>query len=508
MRMRKKAVLALLLPLVVCASLRAQSAGCIFIREVLVVDGTGAPARTASVRVCGDRVAAIGSGSALRPQDGDRIVEGNGLALAPGFIDTHSHHGGGFSKDRTAFAAISQGLTTVVLGQDGDSNFPLAPFLASLETAPPAVNVASYVGHNTLRERVLGSDFKRPATEDEILAMRAILRRELTSGALGLSSGLEYDPGIYSTSEELIALAKDASQAGGRYISHIRSEDRSLFQAVDEILRIGREARIPVQISHLKLAMKSLWGQADQLLAKLDAARAQGVNVTADVYPYPYWQSTMTVLFPERNFTDRATAAFALSELTTPEGMIVSRFDPEPAYAGKTLAEIARLRNADPVTAYIDLIALSQAAGGDNESIIATSMDEKDIAAIIAWPHANICSDGQAEGRHPRGYGAFPRVLRQYVRETPLLSLEAAVEKMTRLAAVHVGLQDRGVIREGAYADLVLFDPATVADRATPQEPHLPAAGILGVWVNGVQVYDHGKATGALPGRVLRRSRP
>jgi N-acyl-D-amino-acid deacylase len=494
--------LALLLLLLVQARAAAADAPCWLLRDVTLVDGTGEPGRIASVRVCADRIAAIGP---LQPRTGETIVAGKGLVLAPGFIDTHSHHDDGFDKDRAVFAAISQGVTTVVVGQDGGSSFPLRPFFAGLEAKPVAVNVASYVGHGTLRSQVMGSDFRRPATADEIIAMSALLRRELASGALGLSSGLEYDPGIYSTTEELLALAQETSRAGGRYISHIRSEDRQLFEAIDEIIRIGREASLPVQVSHMKLAMKSLWGQADRLLARLNAARAGGVDITADVYPYPYWQSTMTVLFPERNFADRETAAFALSELTTPEGMIVSRFEPEPAYAGKTLAEIAALRGTDPVTAYIDLIAKSQAAGGDNESIIATSMDERDIAAIVAWPQANICSDGEDDGRHPRGYGAFPRVLRRYVREQRVLTLEAAVEKMTRLAAAHAGLRDRGVIREGAYADLVLFDPAAVADRATPQEPHLASAGILGVWVNGIQVYDGGKATGAFPGRVLRR---
>src|SRR6185295_11223856 len=484
--------LALLLLLLVQAKAAAADPSCWLVRDATLVDGTGEPGRLASVRVCGDRIAAVGQ---PQPQAGEKIVTGKGLVLAPGFIDTHSHHDDGFDKDRAVFAAISQGITTVVVGQDGSSAFPLGPFLAGLEATPVAVNVASYAGHNTLRSQVMGSDFRRPATADEIIAMSALLRRDLASGALGLSSGLEYDPGIYSTTEELLALARETSRAGGRYISHIRSEDRKLFEAIDEIIRIGREARLPVQVSHMKLAMKSLWGQADRLLARLNAARADGVDITADVYPYPYWQSTMTVLFPERNFADRETAAFAISELTTPEGMIVSRYEPEPAYAGKTLAEIAALRGTDPVTTYIDLIAKSLAGGGDNESIIATSMDERDIAAITAWPHANICSDGQASGGHPRGYGAFPRVLRRYVRETHLLSLEAAVAKMTHLAAAHVGLRDRGVIQEGAFADLVLFDPATVADRATPQEPHLASAGIAGVWVNGVQVLDHGKGT-------------
>ncbi|HEY7213963.1 MAG TPA: D-aminoacylase [Thermoanaerobaculia bacterium] len=500
--MRRLVPLLLLLLPTGTATAAPPVGSCFLIRDVTLVDGTGTPGRAASVRVCGDRIAAVGQ---LQPRDGERIVAGKGQVLAPGFIDTHSHHDDGFEKDRPVLAAVSQGVTTVVVGQDGGSSFPLGPFFAGLEARPVAVNVASYVGHGTLRSQVMGSDFRRPATADEIIAMSALLRRDLASGALGLSSGLEYDPGIYSTTDELLALARETSRAGGRYISHIRSEDRKLFEAIDEIIRIGREARLPVQVSHMKLAMKSLWGQADRLLARLNAARADGVEITADVYPYPYWQSTMTVLFPERNFTDRETAAFALSELTTPEGMIVSRFEPEPAYAGKTLAEIAALRGTDPVTTYIDLIAKSLAAGGDNESIIATSMDERDIAAIVAWPSANICSDGEDDGRHPRGYGTFPRVLRRYVREQRVLTLEAAVQKMTQLAALHMGLHERGVIREGAYADLVLFDPAAVADRATPQEPHLAAAGILGVWVNGVEVYDGEKATGAFPGRVLRR---
>lgn len=472
------------------------------IQGATVVDGTGAPGIPAAVRIRGNRIEEVG---ALQPAADEKVVDGSGLVLAPGFIDTHSHHDDNLAKDRTVFAAISQGITTIVVGQDGGSEFPLGSFFQSLEKNPAALNVASYVGHGTLRSQVMGDDFRRAATPDEIEAMTALLRRDMASGALGLSTGLEYDPGIYSTTGELIALAREAGRSGGRYISHLRSEDRTLHQAVDEIIRIGREARIPVQVSHMKIAMKSLWGTADQLLAQLDAARAAGVDITADAYPYAYWHSTMTVLFPERDFTNRATASFALSELTTPEGMLIARFDPEPAYVGKTLAEIAKLRGTDPVTTYLDLIAISEKAGGDNESIIATSMTEPDIAEILAWPHTNICSDGLAEGRHPRGYGAFPKVLRLYVREQRRLSLEAAVHKMTGLSAEHVGLKNRGVIRAGAYADLILFDPATIGDRATPEAPHQPSAGIAGVWVNGVQVYGDGKATGALPGRVLRR---
>jgi N-acyl-D-amino-acid deacylase len=342
--------------------------------------------------------------------------------------------------------------------------------------------------------------------------MAELLDRELATGALGLSSGLEYDPGIYAETSELVTLARRAAAAGGRYISHVRSEDRRFFEAIEEAIGIGRAAGIPVQISHLKLAMRSLWGQTDRLLATLDAARAEGVEVSVDVYPYEYWQSTMTVLFPDRDFTDLAEASFALSEITTPGGMLIARFDPEPSYVGKTLADIASLRGRDAVPVFLELIAESQAAAADPldppESIIATSMATADIDRLMTWPHANVCTDGSLRGRHPRGFGAFPRVLGDLVRERGVLSLAEAVRRSSALAAEHVGITGRGVIEPGAFADLVLFDPATIDDRATPRDPHATAIGIERVWVNGVEVYSGGQVTGARPGRVVRRDAP
>jgi N-acyl-D-amino-acid deacylase len=303
-----------------------------------------------------------------------------------------------------------------------------------------------------------------------------------------------------------------AAAQGGRYISHVRSEDRWFEQAMDEIIAIGQTAGIPVQVSHLKLAMTSLWGRAPEILQKLDAARAAGVDISADVYPYEYWQSTMTVLFPERDFEDLDEARFALSEITTPNGLLIARFDPDPTYVGKTLAEVAALRGRDPVPVYLELIAESQAAATDPldppESIIATSMATADIDRLLAWPHANVCTDGSLRGRHPRGFGAFPRVLGDLVRERGVLTLEEAVRKSSALAASHVGLAARGVVEPGAFADLVLFDPQTIDDRATPEDPHATAAGIERVWVNGVEVYRDGAVTGARPGRVARRPRP
>jgi N-acyl-D-amino-acid deacylase len=475
--------------------------------NALVVDGTGEPGGPASVRIRGDLIAEVGE---VQANSGETVVDAGGLVLAPGFIDTHSHHDRGLGERPEALAAVSQGITTVVVGQDGGSRFPLEEYFSRLAEDPPAINVASFAGHNTLRDRVLGEDFRRPATPAEIDEMRVLLQQELEAGALGLSTGLEYDPGIYSETEEVIALAQEAARVGGRYVSHIRSEDRHLWEAIEEIIHIGREAGIPVQISHMKLAMRSLWGQADRLLQRLDEARAAGVEITADVYPYEYWQSTMTVLFPNRDFDNRESAAFALRELAPPEGLLLARFDPDTTYVGKTVAEIAETRGTDPVTAYMDLIAESQAlqqeTGESAESVIGTSMDPGDVARLILWPHSNICTDGELAGRHPRGFGSFPRVLRRYVREDATLTLEAAIHKMSALAARHMGREDRGVIRPGAYADLVLLDTAGIADRATPEEPQLVSEGIARVWVNGVEVFAGGAPTGARPGRVIRRS--
>ena len=480
--------------------------GSVLIVNATVYDGTGAPGRQANVRVVKGVITQVG---ALAARATERVIDAGGLALAPGFIDTHSHHDRGLDVHRGALAVVSQGVTTIVAGQDGGSRHPLAPWFATLERNPVAVNVASYVGHGTLRTSVLGGDFRRAATDGEVVRMRARLREDLAAGALGLSSGLEYDPGIYSTTSELVALARDAAAVGGRYISHVRSEDRDFWKAIDEIITIGRDAQLPVQVSHVKLGMRSLWGEADSLLHVLDRARAAGVNVTADIYPYAYWQSTLTVLFPSRDFENRASAEFALNEVSSPEGLLLSAFTPDPSYVGKTVAEIATLRGTDPATTLMALVHESQRAprtAGGAESVIGTSMDERDIARLLAWPWANICSDGELDGRHPRGFGSFPRVLGRYVRERQVIPLAEAIRKMTSLAAANVGLVGRGTIAPGQAADLVLFDPVTVLDVATPTAPRETSRGIHTVWVNGVVVYAGGSVTGAHPGRVLRRA--
>jgi N-acyl-D-amino-acid deacylase len=471
----------------------------LLISNVQLLDGTGAPARAGSLRIAGDTIAALG---ALSRERSDSVLDGGGLTLAPGFIDTHSHADRGLDEHPDALAAVSQGITTVIGGQDGGSPYPLAPFLDSLERHPAALNLAMYAGHATLREQVLGAGFRRAATPREVDSMAQLLRRELGAGALGLSTGLEYEEAHSAAPSEVLALARVAADSGGGYISHIRSEDRGFWPAIEELLSIGRTNHMRVQLSHAKLAMRRLWGQADSLIRRLDAARAEGIDVTLDVYPYLYWQSTLRVLFPEGNYRDLREARFVLDQVAPADGLLLGRFDADPSYVGKTVAQVAALRKTDPAAT---LVALIRESEGKAESVIGTSMIEPDLVRLLAWPFANLCTDGELAGRHPRGYGSFPRVLGRYVREQQVVPLPEMVRKMTSLAAHNTRLTRRGELRPGWYADLVLFDPATVLDRATPAEPRALSVGIAGTWVNGVRVFSNGVGTGARPGQVIRR---
>ncbi|GAB5413524.1 MAG: D-aminoacylase [Congregibacter sp.] len=487
------------------AAAMAAEATAVLIVNARIVDGLGSPIRDGAVRISGDSIIEVGE---LTPLAKETVIDAKGLVLAPGFIDTHSHHDEGLKHHLDGLPLLTQGITTTVFGQDGFHQLPLKTFLEGFEAEPSTVNIASYVGHNTLREAVMQENSNRVASAAEVSAMRKLLLEELTAGAFGLSTGLEYEPGIYSTSGEVITLAKATASHGGRYISHMRSEDRFLWEAVDEILEIGRQSQMPVQISHMKLAAKSLWGDADKLLRILDAARADGIDVTADVYPYEYWQSTMWVLLPDRNADNREEIRYVLDELTPADGIIFTHFAANPDYVNKSVAEIAALRGVDEVTAFSDLLKESAAweqahPGETGESIMGRSMSEKDIEAFLQWPHTNICSDGGFTG-HPRGHGAFPRVLARYVRDKPSLSLSDAVEAMTSRAAAHLGITDRGRIVPGAKADLVLFDPELIQDNAGIRDGQVLSSGIVKVWVNGELTLADGKATDARPGRVLR----
>ena len=392
-------------------------------------------------------------------------------------------------------------------GQDGSQQHPLAEFFAELEASPVAVNVASYAGHGTLRGEVMGEDYERHASAQEVAAMADLLRAELEAGALGLSSGLEYDPGSFSTTEEVVELARVAAAHGGRYISHIRSEDRYFWEAIEEIIQIGREAAVPVQVTHIKLAMNRWWGQAERLKNRLDQAREAGVEITVDIYPYRAWATSftwLTTVFPDRDLDRRDGAKYILTDLLSPEDILLPDFQPEPAYNGLTLAEIAELRGSDPETTLMELLKADTEAGGES-MMLGFAMDEPDIESIMAWPHTVLGSDGGLAGSHPRGFGAFTRFLGHYVRDRNVVSLEEGIRKMTSLFAQHMGITERGAIQEGYYADLVLFDPETVTDRSTYEDPHVPSVGIEKVWVNGELVFDGGETTGNRPGRPIRR---
>ncbi|CAN5509572.1 hypothetical protein BH10BAC2_BH10BAC2_37230 [soil metagenome] len=478
----------------------------ILITNVKLIDGIGTPARDAAVRIEGKTIIAVGD---LKSFEGETVIDGNGKVLVSGFIDSHSHLEGSLSKYPEAIAALNQGITTIVAGQDGESD-PVDSIKAELEKIPSAINIATYTGHTTIREMVMGADnLGRPATAAELEKMKILLKAELQKGSLGLSSGLEYEGAFYSNRDEVIQLAKTTAEQKGRYISHIRSEDITMSDAVDEIINIGREAKLPVQISHIKIALKDNWGSAADLLAQLQHARAQGIDITADCYPYEFWNSTLRVLFPKKDFTSIDGANFAVDHLFDPEGSVLVRFAADTTYKSKTVAAVAKLRNETPAQTLMYLIAAAENyekihPNESAETVMGKSMTDTDVIDFLTWQHTNICSDG-AMGGHPRGYGAFTRVLGNYVREKKIMSIETAINKMTALSAEHVGIQDRGIIAAGYYADLVLFDPATVKDNASIADPKALSDGIIKVWVNGVMVYDNKQSTKKYPGEFIRR---
>ncbi|MBX9662850.1 amidohydrolase family protein [Novosphingobium sp.] len=492
-------------------ALTVPAAASTLITDAEVYDGTGAPATKIAVRIEGDHIQAIGT---LKPRKGETVIAAKGLVLAPGFIDAHSHHDVGDYKDRSMPLLLAQGVTTIVVGQDGGSHGPFAELAAKYAARPAAINVAAYTGHGWLRDSAMGADYKRVSTPAELAKMQALLAADMKAGSLGLSSGLEYDPGIYSDHAELVDLARTAAAGGGRYISHMRSEDVAFDAALDELLDIGEKAKLPVQISHIKLGIADRWGEAKAVIARLDAARARGIDVTADIYPYEYWHSTLTVNFPKRDFTDLAASRFALAHMTPPEGMLLDYYAPEPAFEGQTIARIAAARQEEPAVTYLWLInraldwekAHPDARGG--ESVIGTAMAPADIADFLAWKHTVVCSDGMIGSRHPRGAGAMAKILRYYVREQHVLTLPEAIHKMTGQTAAQLGLAGHGLIKPGYKADLVLFDPVTITDHAKVGDSAALATGVSRVFVSGALVYADGKPTGTWPGRFLKRGEP
>jgi len=461
-----------------------------------VADGTGRPLRALNVRVAGDRIVKVGR---FQPKKNETVIDAAGLVLAPGFIDTHNHSSGRLQDEPQAASQVSQGITTVLLGPDGGSPWPIAEYLAERRAEPPSLNLLMLVGHATVRRKVLGDDFRRAATPEEIAEMEKLVEQGMNEGAVGLSSGLEYEMGSYATTDEMVALAKVAARHGGFYISHIRDEADRALQAMQEAITIGERARLPVQITHIKLGTVGVWGKSAEVVRMIEDARRRGVDVTADCYPYLAWSSGITVLVPNKQYEDPASVAKALADVGGAKNVTITRFTPQPEYEGRTLEEIAESRGITPVELFIEIVR----AGG--AGVIGHSMIEDDVHVFYQQPWVMVSSDGGIGMRHPRGAGTYPKVLGEFVREKQWLTLSEAVRKMTSLPASRLKLEDRGQVREGMKADLVLFDPEHVRDRSTFAAPEMLSEGIKKVWVNGTLVWDGSATTGARPGRVLPR---
>ena len=479
------------------------------ITNVRIIDGTGLPERNGSVRIRGNKILEIGE---LPPSAGEEIINGQGKVLAPGFIDTHSHHEGGLEENLEAIPVLSQGITTICIGQDGFSE-PIDTLLNRYSEKKPAINILSYTGHASLRIKQMGlRGLFRIASEKEVEGMKTDLENELLKGSFGISTGLEYEEGFFSNKKEVLALAEITAKYKARYMSHIRSEDIQIENAIEEIIQIGEQARLPVQISHIKIAQKSKWGNAPQIIQQLQSARQRGINITADIYPYTYWQSTLRVLYPNRDYENPKASEFAVNQLFDPKESILLRFAPNKGFVGKTISEIAKIRNITDAETLQKLVSEASLFEENNpdyngsiEGIMGKAMSEEDLKTFLSWPFTNVCSDGGFTG-HPRGRGAFPKIFSDYVRSQPLLTLPGAIYKMTGLCAENLGLKDRGILKPGNYADLVLFDPDLIRDKATVTNPQALSEGIIQVWVNGISVYRNGKSTNQYPGIFLTRN--
>ncbi len=469
--------------------------GSFVIKNAMIIDGSGRSGFRGDVRVAGDKIVKIGS---IKPKKNETVLDANGKILAPGFIDIHNHSEEGLQTEGTATNQVSQGITTILVGPDGGSPFPLSDYFAKL-LGKIAPNVGAFIGHASLREQVMNNDYKRQTTPEEIAQMLVLMEQAMKEGAFGLSSGLEYDIGFSASTEELIALAKVAAKYKGIYMTHMRDEEEGMLDALREAIRISKEGKLPVQISHIKMGNRNVWGKSAEAIALIDAERRKGFDITADAYPYTAWASTITVLVPSRKHDDKAEVEKALFNVGGADKVLVTSCAARRDYQGKTLEEIAKSQNVSPVDVYIQIVK----DGG--AGIVCNSMNEADVKAFYTQPWTMVSSDGGIGSRHPRGTGTFTKVLGRFVRENNWFSSEEAIRKMSSFPAQRLGLKDRGLIKKGMKADLVLFDKDKVKDLATFTQPQNLSEGIEIVFVNGVKVWENGKTTGNLPGAILRR---
>ena len=492
----------------------------------MVIDGTNSAPRRADVAIRGDRIVAVGT--ALSRTGASRVIDAGGRIVAPGFIDLHAHLEPLLDMPLME-SALRQGVTFALGGPDGGSPLPLGPYMDSVRTAKPGINVGYLVGHNDVRRAVLGMQARAP-NADELARMKRLVAEAMGQGAFGLSTGLLYLPGTYSNVEEVIALSQTASDSGGIYTSHLRKEGIGLLDGVGEALEIGRRAKIPVVLTHHKAVGQQMWGKSVLTLALVDSARKAGTDVMVDQYPYTATHTNLGVLVPswamaggDAEFRKRLQNAALKDSIVN--GIIFnilndrgggdlarvqfSRVSWDKTLEGKTLKDWAARRSLAPTPENGAALVLEAMLNGGANAIYHV-LDEGDVRRIMTAPFTMIASDGRlsrpGDGHpHPRAYGTFPRVLGEYVRNQKLLSLEAAIHKMTQMPAKRLGLTDRGVLREGAVADVVIFDANTVKDQATFTEPHQYPVGVETVIVNGTVAVEAGKATGVRAGRVITR---
>ena len=480
------------------AGTAAQQEASILLTGAVILDGLGNPRFGGDLLIVGDRIAEVGEADSIDAPADAESVELDGLMLAPGFIYIHNHSTRGIIDEPEAAPLLSQGLTTIVVGADGSSPLPIADYLAEVDAVRPAVNVATLAGHGAARRLVMGDDFRREATAAEVEQMAALIEQAMRDGAFGLSTGLEYDPGFYSNTEELIALAEVTAGFGGFYMSHMRDEEETVMDAIDEAIEIGVSGGLPVQISHIKMGNASVWDRSAEALEKIQTARERGLDITADWYPYTAWASSLAIVVQSRRFSDPEAVAEGLAALGGANRLQITGYRPDPSIQGLRLDEIARRKGETAVDMYIEMMA----NGGAR--VIGHTMKVEDVNRFAASPLVMVCSDGGIGSAHPRGAGTFPRVLGYYVRDESVLSLELAIQKMTSMPAHRLGLESRGRIEPGAIADLTAFDPATVADNSTFEQPHLLSTGIEKVWVAGRLAWN-GNPTDERAGQVLRR---
>ena len=521
------------------------------IREGLIVDGAGNPWFKSDLEITGRKISHIGKSAGSKA----KVVDASGCVVAPGFIDIHSHSDLDILVNPKAESKVRQGVTTEVFPNCGSGPAPLkgaavelvkddmkelglslnwsamAEYMRRIERQGISLNVALLIPHGTLRACVLGLENRKP-TEKEMEKMKALTEQCMRQGAFGMCTGLRYVPGSYAETDEIVELLKIVGKYGGFYASHIRDEgDRGTYPtAIAEAVEIGERTEVPVEISHLKALGRRAWGKVKDALKIVDDARTRGVDVTCDMYPYtasgtgfmawiPKWSHEggfdkflERLKNPELKRKIVEETRVVLDDRGGPEKAVLTRFSPNRQYEGKTLKEISAMKAKDPVDVMLDLIV---EAKGETPVVNFNMMDD-DVEAVMRHPAVMFGTDGYSlapygvlgRGKpHPRSYGTYPRVLGRYVRDRKLLTIEEAVRKMTSLPAQRLGLQDRGLIKEGMYADIVVFNPRNVRDTATFTDPHQYPDGVEYVIVNGTIVMEKGEHTGALPGMVLRKSR-